>query len=80
MNCRIISIQFCFQCQGLADSREPPWRLGLWLVGKDYDLGFGSLFIFKSHWQVCLSIRYVRRRYLQAMVLLNPELVYLLVA
>lgn len=79
MNRRIKSIQFCFQRQGLADFRAPPGSLGLGLVGKEgYDLGFDSLFISKSHWQVCLSICYVRRRYLQAMALLDPELFYLL--
>lgn len=79
MNCRMKSIQFCFQCQGLADSRPPPGRLGLCPIGKeDYDLGFDSIFLSESHWQVCLSICYVHRRYLQVMVHLNPELFYLL--
>lgn len=41
-------------------------------------MGFDSIFISKSHWQVCLSIRYICRRYLRAMVLLNPEPFYLL--
>lgn len=53
--------------------------LSLCLLGKEYDdLGFDSILISKSHWQVCLSICYICRRYLQVMVLLHLELFYLL--